>query len=89
MQNIYPLAGRGGRRSFDPFREHWQRLLRSFYQIGAVVFDDDHTSVTAAKVHDIILPSNASTLLTVATMHHTSRYNFTRCMPRSLLEFCI
>lgn len=39
MQNMHPQLGAAVEQHSQFFRERWQRLLRSLYPIGGVVFD--------------------------------------------------
>ena len=57
MQNMHPGLGAGVEEHSRFFEERWQRLLRSLYPIGGVVFDGDRAAETAAQVrgyHDRI-----------------------------------
>ena len=57
MQNMHPGLGAGVEEHSRFFEERWQRLLRSLYPIGGVVFDGDRAAKTAAEVrgyHDEI-----------------------------------
>lgn len=50
MQNLHPGLGAGVEQHSRFFTERWQRLLRSLYPIGGVVFDGDRAAQTAAEV---------------------------------------
>lgn len=50
MQNMHPGLGAGVEQHSRFFDERWQRLLRSLYPIGGVVFDGDRAAQTAAEV---------------------------------------
>lgn len=50
MQNMHPGLGAGVEQHSRFFTERWQRLLRSLYPIGGVVFDCDRAATTAAEV---------------------------------------
>lgn len=50
MQNMHPGLGAGVEEHSRFFTERWQRLLRSLYPIGGVVFDGDRAAQTAAQV---------------------------------------
>ena len=50
MQNMHPGLGAGVEQHSRFFEERWQRLLRSLYPIGGVVFDGDRAAETAAEV---------------------------------------
>ena len=52
MQNMHPQLGAAVEDHSTFFRERWQRLLRSLYPIGGVVFDGDRAPTTAAEVRD-------------------------------------
>ncbi|MCV7350124.1 oxygenase MpaB family protein [Mycobacterium parmense] len=52
MQNMHPQLGAAVIDHSTFFRERWQRLLRSLYPIGGVVFDGDRAPVTGAEVRD-------------------------------------
>ena len=57
MQNMHPGLGAAVDEHSRFFAERWQRLLRSLYPIGGVVFDGDRAAATAAQVrgyHDQI-----------------------------------
>jgi uncharacterized protein (DUF2236 family) len=52
MQNMHPQLG-AAVEEFSSFnREPWQRVLRSLYPIGGVVFDGDRAPTTGAQVRD-------------------------------------
>ncbi len=52
MQNMHPQLGAAVIDHSTFFVERWQRLLRSLYPIGGVVFDGDRAPVTGAEVRD-------------------------------------
>lgn len=52
MQNMHPQLGAAVEQHSQFFRERWQRLMRSLYPIGGVVFDGDRAPVTGAEVRD-------------------------------------
>jgi uncharacterized protein (DUF2236 family) len=52
MQNMHPQLGAAVIDHSTFFIERWQRLLRSLYPIGGVVFDGDRAPVTGAEVRD-------------------------------------
>jgi len=52
MQNMHPQLGAAVEEHSTFFRERWQRLLRSLYPIGGVVFDGDRAPATGAEVRD-------------------------------------
>ncbi|OFJ51707.1 oxygenase MpaB family protein [Mycolicibacterium grossiae] len=52
MQNMHPQLGAAVEEHSTFFRERWQRLLRSLYPIGGVVFDTDRAPRTGAQVRD-------------------------------------
>ena len=52
MQNMHPGLGAGVESHSRFFSERWQRLLRSLYPIGGVVFDGARAAATAAQVRD-------------------------------------
>lgn len=52
MQNMHPQLGAAVEQHSQFFRERWQRLLRSLYPIGGVVFDGDRAPMTGAEVRD-------------------------------------
>ena len=52
MQNMHPQLGAAVEQHSLFFRERWQRLLRSLYPIGGVVFDGDRAPMTGAEVRD-------------------------------------
>ncbi|MDP9165924.1 MAG: DUF2236 domain-containing protein [Actinomycetota bacterium] len=52
MQNMHPQLGAAVEEHSTFFRERWQRLLRSLYPIGGVVFDVDRAATTGAEVRD-------------------------------------
>ena len=52
MQNMHPQLGAAVEEHSTFFRERWQRLLRSLYPIGGVVFDTDRAPETGAEVRD-------------------------------------
>ncbi|MGK2883518.1 DUF2236 domain-containing protein [Rhodococcus sp. BGS-1C] len=57
MQNMHPGLGAGVEQHSIFFDERWQRLYRSLYPIGGVVFDGDRAEQTALQVrgyHDNI-----------------------------------
>jgi uncharacterized protein (DUF2236 family) len=52
MQNMHPQLGAAVEEHSTFFIERWQRLLRSLYPIGGVVFDGDRSPRTGAEVRD-------------------------------------
>lgn len=52
MQNMHPGLGAGVEQHSRFFEERWERLLRSLYPIGGVVFDGDRAQATAEEVRD-------------------------------------
>lgn len=50
MQNMHPGLGAGVEEHSIFFDERWQRLYRSLYPIGGVVFDGDRAEETALQV---------------------------------------
>ncbi|KAA9151327.1 DUF2236 domain-containing protein [Amycolatopsis acidicola] len=57
MQNMHPELGAGVEEHSDFFAERWQRLFRSLYPIGGVVYDGPRAEETARAVrsyHDTI-----------------------------------
>ncbi|SNS52792.1 oxygenase MpaB family protein [Rhodococcoides kyotonense] len=50
MQNMHPGLGAGVEQHSTFFDERWQRLYRSLYPIGGVVFDGDRAEQTALQV---------------------------------------
>lgn len=50
MQNMHPGLGAGVEQHSIFFDERWQRLYRSLYPIGGVVFDGDRAEATALQV---------------------------------------
>lgn len=52
MQNMHPGLGAGVEEHSEFFEERWERLLRSLYPIGGVVFDGDRAQMTAEQVPD-------------------------------------
>jgi len=52
MQNMHPKLGAAVEQHSHFFEERWQRLLRSLYPIGGVVFDGERASETARQVRD-------------------------------------
>ncbi|QII04629.1 DUF2236 domain-containing protein [Rhodococcoides fascians A25f] len=50
MQNMHPGLGAGVEQHSTFFDERWQRLYRSLYPIGGVVFDGDRAEQTAHEV---------------------------------------
>ena len=50
MQNMHPGLGAGVEEHSIFFDERWQRLYRSLYPIGGVVFDGDRAEQTALQV---------------------------------------
>lgn len=52
MQNMHPGLGAGVEQHSQFFNERWERLLRSLYPIGGVVFDGDRAEQTAHQVRD-------------------------------------
>jgi uncharacterized protein (DUF2236 family) len=52
MQNMHPQLGAAVEQHSTFFRERWQRLLRSLYPIGGVVFDGDRSAATGADVRE-------------------------------------
>lgn len=57
MQNMHPGLGAGVEQHSRFFEERWQRLFRSLYPIGGVVYDGPRAAETARRVrgyHDAI-----------------------------------
>jgi uncharacterized protein (DUF2236 family) len=57
MQNMHPELGAGVEEHSQFFRERWQRLFRSLYPIGGVVYDGPKAHQTALRIrgyHDNI-----------------------------------
>lgn len=57
MQNMHPELGAGVEEHSRFFNERWERLFRSLYPIGGVVYDGDRAHQTALEVrgyHDTI-----------------------------------
>ncbi|MCF6525072.1 oxygenase MpaB family protein [Streptomyces sp. JJ36] len=57
LQNMHPQLGAGVAEHSHFFEERWQRLLRSLYPIGGVVYDGPRAAETARRVrryHDTI-----------------------------------
>ncbi|WP_158885786.1 oxygenase MpaB family protein [Amycolatopsis anabasis] len=57
MQNMHPELGAGVEEHSQFFKERWQRLFRSLYPIGGVVYDGPRAHQTALRVrgyHDTI-----------------------------------
>lgn len=57
MQNMHPGLGAGVEEHSGFFRERWQRLFRSLYPIGGVVYDGPRARRTAMEVrgyHDTV-----------------------------------
>ncbi|QDQ96768.1 oxygenase MpaB family protein [Tomitella fengzijianii] len=52
MQNMHPKLGAAVEQHSDFFDERWERLLRSLYPIGGVVFDGDRAHRTGLEVRD-------------------------------------
>ncbi|WP_430333602.1 oxygenase MpaB family protein [Rhodococcus sp. ACT016] len=52
MQNMHPGLGAGVEQHSRFFEERWERLFRSLYPIGGVVFDGDRARQTAEEVRD-------------------------------------
>ncbi|WP_433606274.1 oxygenase MpaB family protein [Prescottella agglutinans] len=52
MQNMHPGLGAGVEQHSRFFEERWERLFRSLYPIGGVVFDGDRARMTAEEVRD-------------------------------------
>lgn len=52
MQNMHPKLGAAVEQHSDFFTERWERLLRSLYPIGGVVFDGEHARRTGREVRD-------------------------------------
>ncbi|MBX6388216.1 MAG: DUF2236 domain-containing protein [Frankia sp.] len=52
MQNMHPAVGAGVAEHSRFFEERWQRLLRSLYAIGGVVYDGPRAVATARAVRD-------------------------------------
>jgi uncharacterized protein (DUF2236 family) len=52
MQNMHPKIGAAVQDHSIFFQERWQRLYRSLYPIGGVVFDGDRAPATARQVRD-------------------------------------
>ncbi|OZC52892.1 hypothetical protein CH289_11455 [Rhodococcus sp. RS1C4] len=50
MQNMHPGLGAGVEQHSTFFDERWERLYRSLYPIGGVVFDGDRAEQTALQV---------------------------------------
>lgn len=52
MQNMHPELGAGVEEHSRFFEERWERLFRSLYPIGGVVYDGDRAQLTAEQVRD-------------------------------------
>lgn len=52
MQNMHPELGAGVEQHSRFFEERWERLFRSLYPIGGVVFDGGRAQMTAEQVRD-------------------------------------
>jgi uncharacterized protein (DUF2236 family) len=52
MQNMHPQLGAAVEQHSIFFTERWQRLYRSLYPIGGVVFDGDRAPATGRQVRD-------------------------------------
>lgn len=52
MQNMHPQLGAAVEQHSIFFTERWQRLYRSLYPIGGVVFDGDRAPTTGRQVRD-------------------------------------
>jgi uncharacterized protein (DUF2236 family) len=52
MQNMHPQLGAAVEQHSTFFAERWQRLFRSLYPIGGVVFDGEHAERTGHQVRD-------------------------------------
>jgi len=52
MQNMHPKLGAAVEQHSQFFDERWQRLFRSLYPIGGVVFDGDRAHETGREVRD-------------------------------------
>jgi uncharacterized protein (DUF2236 family) len=52
MQNMHPQLGAGVEEHSRFFDERWQRLFRSTYPIGGVIYDGDRAADTARMVRD-------------------------------------
>jgi uncharacterized protein (DUF2236 family) len=52
MQNMHPKLGAAVEQHSIFFTERWERLYRSLYPIGGVVFDGDRAPATAREVRD-------------------------------------
>lgn len=52
MQNMHPQLGAAVERHSRFFEERWQRLFRSLYPIGGVVYDGDRAERTGRQVRD-------------------------------------
>ncbi len=52
MQNMHPQLGAAVEEHSTFTREPWQRVLRSLYPIGGVVFDGDRAPMTGAEVRE-------------------------------------
>jgi uncharacterized protein (DUF2236 family) len=52
MQNMHPQLGAAVEQHSRFFTERWQRLFRSLYPIGGVVFDGDRAPRTGREVRD-------------------------------------
>ncbi|SOD70981.1 uncharacterized protein SAMN05892883_0592 [Jatrophihabitans sp. GAS493] len=52
MQNMHPQLGAGVEEHSHFFDERWERLYRSLYPIGGVVYDGPQAAETARKVRD-------------------------------------
>ena len=52
MQNMHPQLGAGVEEHSRFFDERWQRLFRSTYPIGGVIYDGDRAHQTAREVRD-------------------------------------
>src|SRR6201991_546275 len=52
MQNMHPQLGAAVEQHSRFFAERWQRLFRSLYPIGGVVYDGDRADQTGRQVRD-------------------------------------
>ena len=52
MQNMHPQLGAGVEEHSRFFEERWQRLFRSTYPIGGVIYDGERALQTAREVRD-------------------------------------
>jgi uncharacterized protein (DUF2236 family) len=52
LQNMHPQLGAAVEQHSRFFEERWQRLFRSTYPIGGVIYDQDRAAQTAREVRD-------------------------------------